>query len=141
MPRQLLNETNIPTKYQDPTLAKRRAVLSDTVQKLELGQDDYKEKARKNHARWKESCADHQKAIHRIEVKQSDWGTVTQALSAATGEIYAVLNMANAYVPGGGYLEGMVAQEENMFRRTDCHFYVEDQHMDDEKSRYSPEMG
>jgi hypothetical protein len=28
---------------------------------------------------------------------------------------YAALNMANAYSPGGGYTDGMVAQEENMY--------------------------
>ena len=28
--------------------------------------------------------------------------------------------MANAYLFGGGYAHGQVAQEENMFRRTDC---------------------
>jgi hypothetical protein len=30
--------------------------------------------------------------------------------------------MANARRFGGGYVEGAGAQEENMFRRTDCHF-------------------
>lgn len=40
------------------------------------------------------------------------------------GKVFAVLNMANAYVAGGGYVEGMPAQEENMFRRTDCHYFV-----------------
>mmetsp|Transcript_20709 Transcript_20709/g.60231 ORF Transcript_20709/g.60231 Transcript_20709/m.60231 type:complete len:235 (-) Transcript_20709:288-992(-) len=39
--------------------------------------------------------------------------------------MFAVLNMANAHVPGGGYTEGCVAQEENMFRRTDCHFSID----------------
>merc|ERR1712196_593583 len=29
--------------------------------------------------------------------------------------------------PGGGYAEGMIAQEENMFRRTDCHFSIDRQ--------------
>ena len=28
------------------------------------------------------------------------------------GTAFAVLNMANAYGPGGGYMDGMAAQEE-----------------------------
>ncbi|CAB4415191.1 unnamed protein product [Rhizophagus irregularis] len=36
-----------------------------------------------------------------------------------------VLNMANAEVPGGGYLYGSGAQEENLFRRTNLYQYHE----------------
>jgi hypothetical protein len=38
------------------------------------------------------------------------WDAVTAHLTRTHGALYAVLNMANAYVPGGGYTEGMVAQ-------------------------------
>jgi hypothetical protein len=48
--------------------------------------------------------------------------------------------MANAYVPGGAYVEGASAQEENMFRRTDCHFEVGLQELDADPERYRPEM-
>ena len=57
-----------------------------------------------------------------MRVLPGDWGEVTLALTQEYGTTFAALNMANAYGPGGGYVEGMVAQEENMFRRTDCHF-------------------
>ncbi len=56
------------------------------------------------------------------------------------GACFAVLNMANAYVPGGGYVEGMVAQEENMYRRTDCHFHIGPDEYDVSRDRYRPEM-
>ncbi len=36
-----------------------------------------------------------------------------------------VLNMANAYVPGGGWLAGDGAQEENMFRRSTYHMVLQ----------------
>ena len=51
-------------------------------------------------------------------------------LTKEQGKTFAVLNMANAYVAGGGYIEGMAAQEENMFRRTDCHFSIQDAQLD-----------
>jgi hypothetical protein len=35
--------------------------------------------------------------------------------------------MANSSKPGGGYEHGRAAQEENMFRRTDCHFFIDRQ--------------
>jgi hypothetical protein len=76
----------------------------------------------------------------RGEILTGDWGEITQHLSKEAGKIYAVLNMANGSEPGGGYLEGWGAQEENMFRRTDCHFSLTDSMMNETKSRYTPEM-
>jgi hypothetical protein len=48
--------------------------------------------------------------------------------------------MANAFFPGGAYAEGAVAQEENMFRRTDCHFRIAEEHLDESGQMYTPEM-
>ena len=57
-------------------------------------------------------------------MEKGDWGDVALKYTKLYGEIFAVLNMANARVAGGGYIEGKSAQEENMFRRTDCHFSI-----------------
>jgi hypothetical protein len=76
----------------------------------------------------------------QVRVIAGDWGDVTQALTKTYGVCFAVLNMANAYVPGGGYVEGSPAQEENMFRRTDCHFYVGDNEYEASRDRYLPQM-
>jgi len=75
-----------------------------------------------------------------VSVHPGDWGEVTAAHTRACGEIFAVLNMANAIGPGGAYVEGAPAQEENMFRRTDCHFHLTDAEMDPSSERYRPEM-
>ena len=40
---------------------------------------------------------------------------MTAGLTRKYGVTFASLNMANAYCPGGGYTDGMVAQEENMY--------------------------
>jgi hypothetical protein len=48
--------------------------------------------------------------------------------------------MANAHVPGGAYVEGAVAQEENMFRRTDCHFRIGEEEYDERLDHYLPEI-
>ena len=58
----------------------------------------------------------------KVFMTDLDWGELTLRMTKMFGKTFAVLNMANAYAPGGGYLSGCAAQEENMFRRTDCHF-------------------
>lgn len=63
--------------------------------------------------------------ICKVEIISGDWGKVTLDFTQKYGTIFAVLNMANAYEPGGGYNYGCAAQEENMFRRTDCHFSID----------------
>lgn len=73
-------------------------------------------------------------------VLQGDWGDVTRTLTKAYGACFAVLNMANAYYPGGAYGEGAVAQEENMFRRTDCHFQIRPEHLDRDARTYTSDM-
>jgi hypothetical protein len=40
----------------------------------------------------------------------------------------AMLNMANAHTPGGGWVEGCGAQEENLHRRSDLHLFLDDPH-------------
>jgi len=60
-----------------------------------------------------------------VLVLPGDWGAVALEMSRRFGTTFAVLNMANAYGPGGGYMDGTAAQEENMFRRTDCHFSLD----------------
>ena len=69
-----------------------------------------------------------------------DWGDVTGRLTREFGTCFAVLNMANAYMPGGAYLEGAIAQEENMFRRTDCHFRIDPGERDPERAGYTTAM-
>lgn len=61
-------------------------------------------------------------------------------MTRENGVRFAVLNMANAYVPGGAYVEGAVAQEENMFRRTDCHLCAAGAEYDEDIDRYVPAM-
>jgi len=121
--------------------ARRREVLRETIAAFERAEpgDRYHRLAKSNLDRWRaEQPAP--KPGFRIEVYPDDWGTVTAELTRRYGTCFAVLNMANAYKPGGAYVEGAIAQEENMFRRTDCHFRIGDQEMDRETGRYRPEM-
>lgn len=114
--------------------ARRREVLRETIAAFE--QSDPPERmhqiARRNLDRWRAESVPAQK-LH-IDVLPGDWGEVTRSMTKMHGACFAVLNMANAFVPGGAYVEGAVAQEENMFRRTDCHFRIDD------GERYTPEM-
>lgn len=109
----------------DPTRARRRQVLRETVARLEAPETRaaWRKLAQDNLSRWRDSADTRPKDL-RIEVLAEDWGTVAGRLTRLYGQCFAVLNMANAFIPGGGYVEGAPAQEENMFRRTDCHFSV-----------------
>ncbi len=57
-----------------------------------------------------------------VEVIEQDCLEAAYELEQKTGKICVVLNMANADQPGGFYLGGAGAQEENIFRRTDAAF-------------------
>ena len=120
--------------------ARRRAVLRETIEAFERSDpaNRYHRLALRNLDRWREQAAGSHSDL-RVEVLPGDWGEVARSLTAKYGECFAVLNMANPYVPGGAYVEGAVAQEENMFRRTNCHFQVGHEEYDSTIDRYRPE--
>ena len=99
--------------------------------------DHFHRLAQANLARWRGSA---RPPAAKFAVSPGDWGEVSARETREHGVCFAVLNMANAYVPGGAYVEGTAAQEENMFRRTDCHFAVEADELDPETETYRPEM-
>jgi len=104
--------------------AERVAVLCETLRAIEERGDEYHALAAANLRRW---AAEARQPSGRgvVELRRGDWGEVALAATKEHGAMFACLNMANAYVPGGGYVEGCPAQEENMFRRTDCHFSID----------------
>ena len=134
----------------------RQLVLLECLERLEEASSTacYHKLAQQNLRRWSQSAAQARaslptplptlKGACTVHVLLGDWGQVTLEMTQRYGVIFASLNMANAYGPGGGYAHGMVAQEENMFRRTDCHFSLERSVMDgyraDGRSLYSAEM-
>lgn len=121
----------------------RQLVLLETLAQLEKASPTarYHRLARQNVKRWwqqAQQTQQSQQATCRVLVLPGDWGEVTHALTKEYGHIFASLNMANAYGPGGGYTHGMIAQEENMFRRTDCHFALD--HRDQDGEMYKDTM-
>ena len=61
-----------------------------------------------------------------VEVVEEDMLDVASKL-VQEGKSVAVLNMANAFIPGGGVRRGKGAQEENIHRRTDAFRFLEQQ--------------
>ena len=118
---------------------RRREVLRQTIAAFQKADpaDSYDRLGTSNLSRWREQATE-KPACLCVEVLPGDWGEVTRSLTAKYGECFAVLNMANAHVPGGAYVEGAVAQEENMFRRTDCHFCVSEDEYDPTADCYHP---
>lgn len=121
--------------------ARRRAVLRETL--AAFGSSDPPDRhhrlAARNLERWRaEAPTSASGGVRRVEVLRGDWGEVTLALTRRHGACFAALNMANAFVPGGAYAEGAIAQEENMYRRTDCHFHIGPPEYDEAADRYVP---
>jgi len=125
-----------------PDARRRCEVLMETL--VALATPERRLKLRKhawnNLEKWRGAARIQTPATGKFPVFKGDWGDVTLHLTRTYGEEFAVLNMANAVVAGGGYTEGMPAQEENMFRRTDCHFFVDAREFDQENNRYRPEF-
>ncbi len=128
--------------YARPEMARRRQVLRETLEAFERAEprDRFHRLADLNLARWRSAAARSAREGLEVRVIPGDWGEVAAALTQEVGERFAVLNMANAFTPGGAYVEGTAAQEENMFRRTDCHFHVTDDVYDRAIDRYRPHV-
>ncbi|MBL4867713.1 MAG: DUF2263 domain-containing protein [Pseudomonadales bacterium] len=128
-------------KAKNPDMVRRRAVLRETVDRLSNTEptNKYHLLAQTNLQRWSDTRGS---TIDSpcVQIISGDWGDVTHSMTKQYGRCFAVLNMANAFVPGGAYVEGAVAQEENMFRRTDCHFRVGSEEYDASLDQYVPEM-
>jgi hypothetical protein len=127
--------------FGDARSARRREVLRDTIEAFSnaMAAARYRSIAQNNLARWQAKRRVHPSKL-QIEVLSGDWGEVALAMTEHYGACFAVLNMANAFVPGGAYVEGAIAQEENMFRRTDCHYYLGPPDYDDATDQYSARM-
>lgn len=123
-------------RYDRPETARRRTVLRETVDAFDADGSRLKALALANLERWRLDATTPERG--ELLVLSGDWGEVAGALTRAHGTMVAVLNMANAHVPGGAYVAGTAAQEENMFRRTDCHFSILDEHLSGD--RYTAEM-
>jgi hypothetical protein len=130
--------------FVGPECHRRRQVLRETLQAFH-GQE-YPTKfhllAAENLHRWSSlrPPAPVKSAAPKVTVVQSDWGDAVLAATQAHGACFAALNMANAFYPGGAYGEGAPAQEENMFRRTDCHFAVAGDELSDDGRTYQAWM-
>lgn len=141
----LLCSDAVATKrgFGGPECARRREVLRETLARFaseaDIQRSFFHRVADINLLRWRKSRTAQPPKLC-VEVHKGDWGVVTQALTMKYGECFAAHNMANAYVPGGAYVEGAAAQEENMFRRTDCHFRIDYREYDRDLDRYRPEM-
>jgi hypothetical protein len=127
--------------FGHPDSARRRRILRETIEAFERSDppDRHHRLAAENLGRWRRQRSARDSSL-RIDVFPSDWGEVTLSATKTYGVCFAVLNMANAYVPGGAYVEGATAQEENMFRRTDCHFRIGRAEYDANADRYTREM-
>ena len=135
--RRLLSESELAQgRYAGPKFVRRREVLRETLAAFEARGEALRAHAEANLLRWRK--VSHARPEPRPLIMAADWGQATLELTQRFGVAFAVLNMANAFLPGGAYVEGTAAQEENLFRRTDTHFHVPDDDLVND--RYAPRM-
>jgi hypothetical protein len=117
----------INENYSAKTLVctKRVQILVDTLRKFESNRTTFYNYAKKNMLDWCKNVLPRDSSGLEVIVEKEDWGAAAQKYTKKYQTIFACLNMANSSKPGGGYEHGMAAQEENMFRRTDCHFFID----------------
>ncbi len=134
-----LRKPTAPSRDSHTQHAKRIRVLLDTLHLFSDKKfaDETAKQAAANLARWKQGVIE-RPGPQQVQVINGDWGVVTQELTRMHGETFAVLNMANAYTPGGGCDEGLIAQEENMYRRSDCRLKVPDREIATDRRSYTP---
>jgi hypothetical protein len=142
--RRILSEDDyIDPRYAParPDMVRRRAVLRETLNRFSTADppNKYDLLAQANLERWRD-MGKTRPNCNQVYIVGGDWGEVTHAMTQEHGCCFAALNMANAFVPGGAYVEGAPAQEENMFRRTNCHFFVGPEEYDATHDRYHSHM-
>jgi len=117
----------INENYSTTTLVciKRIKILVDTLRKFESNRTTFYNNAKNNMLEWCKNVLPRDLRGLEVIVEKEDWGAAAQKYTKKYQTIFACLNMANSRKPGGGYEHGMAAQEENMFRRTDCHFFID----------------
>ena len=104
--RKILDESNPKfNRYSHPDLVQRRLILKETLEVFSNVKpaDYYHKLATANLERWKNE-AKSTNVEEKVHVISGDWGEVTHRLTKEYGSCFAVLNMANAYIPGGGYM-------------------------------------
>jgi hypothetical protein len=104
---------------------KRVNILIDTLNQFENNRTTFYRSARSNMLKWCKYLVDRPNAGLDVIVEPIDWGVMALKCTKQYNTIFACLNMANEYTPGGAYQLGPSAQEENMFRRTDIHFFID----------------
>jgi len=142
--RRVLSEDDyIDLRYAPtrPDMVRRRDVLRETLNRFATADppNKYDLLAQTNLQRWRESVEKRPNS-NQVYIVGGDWGEVTHAMTKEHGCCFAALNMANAFVPGGAYVEGAPAQEENMFCRANCHFFVGPEEYDAAHDRYHLHM-
>lgn len=116
----------LPVRNKDDEDRRKRVdVLLDTVDRWTREGDNYVALAQENMARWE---AKNKLTMTRpkLHVVKGDMLETAGKLTQEYGTPFVCLNMANEHYPGGGYTVGCAAQEENMFRRTNAHFTLDE---------------